>query len=274
LTFGRRIPREYITDLVVFPDADVHALTLTDSDKARTLDRPGLTAALRTRFDFAINSGVLDREEIEGMASVLRTIDRSDTPEATARHARMLHPPKWYALRRRRREVEVGLSNQVLGVAPVAPRLTGERYPDLATPLPPKRSPIGGIAALLLVAVIAVWLFVFGGYALVNQGLAGLLNAAPTPAPAPAQQAAPPAHAQPSESPVSVQTAKQTLQEILPAVYAELENPDAPVIDVSGDLTTFTWRYVARSGAGEPQVRAVSLIIRANGQVMGMSTGG
>jgi len=268
LAFGRRIPRDYVTDLVVFVGAEIGSLALTDAEKARTTDAGGLEAALRARYDFAINSGAIETEEIKGLVSVLATINRFDTREAQARHGQGLKPRWALPFSRRKPEVEVGLADAVLGIAPVAPRLTGDRYPSLAAP-PRKRAPIGGIVALVAVVALAGWLFLLGGYDLVTTSLADLTR---RPAP-PASEVTIPAASR-SAPTVSIEVAKARLYEVSPEIYSTVVGIDSPQTMVSGGITAFTWQYVVQAkGGASPRVYNITLTIGADGKVRAMSSG-
>jgi hypothetical protein len=67
---------------------------------------------------------------------------------------------------------------------------------------------------------------------------------------------------------VTLETAQVTLLEADPDLYRLLQDRDAPLVDVSEGITTYTWHYVDTEGDAE-LTKAISLMFDASGMIAG-----
>lgn len=234
---GRRIPDEYFTDLVVAAGADISGLRLPGPDQLKVIDARELAASLKARYDFAPNQGLIEQHEIDDLISLFQALDRTDSRGDHAVEESVSTASPLGRLRRHK-AANVAVADHVAGLAPAAPRLTGERYPSYATV---KRRGVP-VALLMLVLALAlgVWLFRFGGYGMVVNSLVALL-------PAPSQAELP----SPGESgtTVSVDQAEASLQRMQPQIFARVTNRGTPQVVTAGGVSKFTWTYTVASNS-------------------------
>jgi len=266
---GRNLAPEYIQSLVVLVGSDLNALRLTDVDSMRVVPDREVVDFVRARYDFEPNLGTLDAEEVAGLVSLLRSVNRSLDPDVVARHAAtsatgLAFIRSLFTRSPRPSEQPPG-SRAVFG--------TRDRYPDGTHRVAPKKSPsLASQALLLLVAGLLGWFMFFGGgleMVLTQLGLiSGTINHDIT-APAPAYD---PTSLDPMLNPEpDVALALSRMREADPAIYAALIRPDQPAFTSSNGLPTYTWSYSARSGTGATGTRTISITLDAAGNVVGVT---
>lgn len=230
---GRRFADEYFTDLVVFGGADISGLKLNGVERLKVVDARDLEATIQARYDFSPNPGLIEQHEIDDLTSLFKALDRSDSRGPHAVEAAPARVGPLAALRRPKVST-VAVADHVAGLAPSAPRLSGERYPD-STSGKRRGAVFAGALPLVLILALGVWLFGFGGYgAVVSQVLA--LWPAPTataPQPAPTQGAT-----------IPTEEAVSRFRKMQPQIYALVDSPDSPTVQTADGVSKFTWTYV------------------------------
>ncbi len=263
---GRRLGPTYIADLAVFAGADLSKLNLTPAERLQIIDADDLAANLSARYDFATNPGALELGEVGDLASLLTTLNRFEDAEVQARHVGLVNSTsgglgRWFE--RQQRGVQVNVSNDAVGMAPVAMRLSEDRYPGVARAQQqaPKRktSPIALIALLVVVAV-TVWMLFFGGLAVAQDALLSVLPSGQGP-----QQSAAPSTAGGELNDASLATAKETLKDTAPDEYSRATNLDAPLVNQAEEFTLYTWTYVDKAG----QEKTITLTFDESGMLRG-----
>ncbi len=248
--------------MVVFAGADIGPLKLDGGDSLRVVDSADLKAALQARHDFAINPGVLEPHEIADIASLVRTLDRSDSPEA---RLRLQSPPSKSGLfgsMGRKPELEVAVADHMAGIAPAAPRLSVDRYPELdAAATRPSGSSAASLLALLVVGAIAVWLFAYGGLPIVQAQLASVLHGTASGQESPVAQPV----VTPTPGDPGLESAKALLRDNAPGVFAEIDDPDNPEVLRSAQFTSYTWHYLPSKGSTQGQPQWIALTFDLNG---------
>ena len=84
---GYQFDASYVQSLVVFAKGTIDPLELTDEDDARVLTLDQLEEHLRTRSDFAPNTGDMTADTVASLALLLGSLDCKDNPDVVARHA-------------------------------------------------------------------------------------------------------------------------------------------------------------------------------------------
>lgn len=267
---GRHIADEYFSDLVVFAGADISGLVLDPADCLKVVTHADLGAALQARHDFAINAGVIEPHEVDDLASLMRTLDRSDSPEVRLRlEGARKSGSSWWPFRRKA-VTQVVVADEKAGLAPAAPRLVSDRYPD-AQVVPLKRKPtahVNPVLLLVLVLAIAAWLFFAGGLAVVQARvlqLSALAGVVQQQQPAPAVPMRTPAPGDPG-----LDSAKTVLRANAPGVYAQIKDPDSPEIIVSDKFVSYTWHYVPKKGATAGTQQWIALTFDSAGVLVGV----
>lgn len=230
---GRRFADEYFTDLVVFGGADISSLKLNGVERLKVVDARDLEATIQARYDFLPNPGLIELHEIDDLKSLFNALDRSDSrgPQTVESAPARVGP---LAAFRKSRVSTVAVADHVTGLAPSAPRLSGERYPD-STSRKKRGALSAGTLALLLVIALGVWLFRLGGYgAVVSQILAMLpARTATAPQPVPTQG-----------STIPTEEAVSRFRRMQPQIYALVASPGSPTVQTADGVSKFTWTYV------------------------------
>lgn len=269
LACGRRLPPEYVTHRVVVAGADTSRLKLTDSDAARLLGPLDLEPDLRARYDFAVNLGALDKKDVEGIGSLLATIDQSDNAAVQHRHHSRRAPKILAPLPEL--GAEVSISKSAAGVGPVAPRLTGERYPSIAAPAK-KSTPRSAWLGLVAVVLLAAWLFAFGGYETTSDLIAGMIRGARRSGPSAGTPAMPAPTSMGMHWNGEIQNAQSTLRDGSPEIYARLIDRDSPQVTQDGEFTVYTFHYIEPEDTGGFDPKWVALKFDASGNLVGVES--
>lgn len=258
---GRRFPREYFSELVVFVGADLSQLRISDAERLKLVDARDFAAALRSRYDFPVNPGAFTLPEADDLISLLSTLDRSDsraqpTTEPVGRLETLLR-----RMGLRRGQVAVGVSDAAVGLSPVAPRLADSGYPVIEN-VPVKTRNTLPVLLLILLGVALVWMYL-GGYATVvdrAQALVAMAMGA-----ASGSQNGP--EAAPAQAVPGLAEAQAVLQRSDPRLYGSLIDRDNPQIAVVQGITTYTWHYPDPNVAGA--TGAITLTFDGAGQLRG-----
>ena len=240
LISGRRIGPDYVSGLVVFGGADTSGVSLGDTAANRMIDASEIRDRLGERYDFATNAGALQPAEIDDLVSLLHQIDRSDSPLPA-------------------------LGDKGADPAPIAPRLTAERYPDSAAGRLRDRRPRATLLVLLALVALAVWLFLYGGLAIVTEVPVALLAGEDPSAEAQAADRGSMADQ------VSVETAEQVLRDAAPEIYRFTRDLGAPEVVQADGHTTFIWSYLGGAPDEPPRERTIELTFDASGNLRGVS---
>lgn len=264
---GRSLAEDYFSDMVVFAGADIEGLQLSDAESLKVVDSKQLVAALQARHDFAVNAGVLEPHEVADVASLVRTLDRSDDPGARLR-LETPKPRKGLTLPFGRKVPEqAGVSAEAVGFAPVAVRLANDRFPDVyVSETKPTRSSTPPIFLLAMIAAVAVWLFAYGGLGLVQSRIPVVLGMFQTADNEPVSRTV----QTPLPGDTALENAKAVLRTNAPAVYEQIGNPNSPEIASSDQFTSYTWHYTPTRGSTQGQPQWISLTFDANGVLRGV----
>lgn len=263
---GRRFADEYFTDLVVYVADDVSKLRLAGLEQMKFVEARSLTSELQARHDFAPNPGIIEASELDDLVSLFGVLDRTGSRAAVEIGDERGRPRAWPF--GRKQGTRVAIADGVAGVAPVAPRLTADRYPDEERK--PVRTGAAAVALLLSLVAIALWLFMYGGYSEVIARVPAVaeLWAQPQPQPASVPEPAPLERVVPA---VDLETAKAAYQQAAPEQYAATKRVDFPEVHHDSGQITYVWTYVPTDGprAGTPQYMA--LTFDPAGQLVGVS---
>jgi hypothetical protein len=268
LTCGRRLPSECFSYLVVFAGADMTQISVPDPESGRLVDLAQLEDRLNMRYDFATSAGTIEPSEIDDLVSLLRVLDRSDDHVATpaSGHRKSLRD-SLAGMLSSKRSVTVNVNDSAAGVAPSAPRLSGDgRYPSVGGSAAKRQSALP-ILLLALLILVAVWLFQFGGMTVftdwVNAVVSGRVRQA--------EAAEVPVSPETGGAFVSVDTAERVLFESAPDIHSTVLNRGAPNVTQREGLVTFSWRFVDNRPGFVPGEKTIALTFDAAGNLRGVN---
>lgn len=261
LACGRTIAPEYFSFLVVFAGADLSGISVSDDERVRVVDVAEVAERLDLRYDFAMNAGVIEPSEVEDLASLMRTLDRSDDPLRAGSGVTAQGSAGLLGKLRKKAPANVAIGDSYAGVAPVAPRLLVDRYPDSNAPAPQRKSALPVLLLVLGLAVIAGLYFTDGMYVVratfdsFMDSKAGVAEEVP-----PIQDS--------GVSVVTVEAAQRVLLESAPDVYAALNDRARPDVTTLDGYTTFTWALSENRPAHLPE-ETISLTFDGAGDLRG-----
>jgi hypothetical protein len=258
---GEPLDPDALQSIVVFVGGTItDKLELTTEERAKITTIYRLPDVLRARQASLADAGGWDASTIMRRYQQIQALNRSSDPAAQAAHER-------YRKRFRDRapgELSVPSAARSL---PTPARPVAQRPP---VPYQARRvtrsTPSAGIAVVLTLLVAVMFACVVPSLLKVAlddfaKGIAShTLPAATAPA------------TPPPGVPANVETAKAVLKQVAPEVYEGAVHRDQPVTADNGDGSrTFTWEYLARSGARTALVKQFSLTLRPDGSIAGMA---
>ena len=133
LAFGKRLPPEYFSDLVVIDAEDTSELTLRDRQRARLVNASDLKRALKARYDLAIHDGGLEPREVLEVFTLLKRgngAEASVAPTPPATPPTPVEPPA---------TPPKAAGPRPEPATPATPPKAAEPRPEPATPAEPAR---------------------------------------------------------------------------------------------------------------------------------------
>lgn len=250
---GFPIDPDFIQCAVVFSGANLSRLDLRTGNRERVLGVSDLDTYFAARRDFAVNTGDWTAEDVAAAADVLRGLNRARDPEVMRRHTEY------------RRPAAGATTAPAATQAPARPLRSQRPRP----PQPPasgmpraNRRLLAGAGLVLLLALCSVPGLAFW---IGNTVAAAILHPLSSTLPTPVSPASLPQ--------VDDTLARQRLLETSPETYQRVADLYSPIVAKEGQLTTFTWHYVARLSNSSAKAIAFTLVIDRDGKVKSVRAG-